>query len=71
MDGGEFLQASHPPETCHRPRPSSERQLGVLYPVVEVTICLLAFRIANLLQRRAVGPEPVGDNDLGVAVSLE
>jgi hypothetical protein len=35
VDGGELLQTSHAPEPEHRPLSSSERQVGVLRPVVQ------------------------------------
>jgi hypothetical protein len=42
MDGGEFLQTSHPPEAQHRPFSSSEWQVRVLGPIVQPATRFLA-----------------------------
>jgi hypothetical protein len=42
MDGGEFLQTSHPPEAQHRPFSSSEWLVRVLGPIVQPATRFLA-----------------------------
>ena len=36
MNGGEFLQTSHPPEALHCPFSSSERQMRVFGLIVQI-----------------------------------
>jgi hypothetical protein len=60
VDGGEFLQTSHAPETEYRPLPLSEWQVRILGAVVQPATGFLAISRIDLLQRRTIGPEPVG-----------
>jgi len=71
MDGGELLQASHPPEPLHRPLSPSERQVGVLCPVVGPTAGFESIPMVKLLQGRTGGAQPVHDEGLGLAVPLQ
>ncbi len=54
MDGGEFLQTSHAPETLHRAFTPSKRQVRVLDAVVEPPARLLFFERAKLSERGSV-----------------
>jgi hypothetical protein len=62
VDGGEFLECLHPPKSEHRPFPSSERLMRVLGSIVDPPPYLLPVGISDLVHRRWVGPQPVGDN---------
>lgn len=59
VDGRKLLQTSHAPEPLHRSLPSSERQVGILGPVVEPPTRFLPVRRADLLQGSAVRAELV------------
>ncbi len=54
MDGGEFLQASHSPETLHGAFASSERQVRVLDAVVEPPARPLFFERTQFSERGSV-----------------
>ncbi|CUH41240.1 hypothetical protein RUM4293_00108 [Ruegeria atlantica] len=54
MDGGEFLQTSHAPETLHRALTSSKRQVRVLDSVVEPPARLLFFECTQFSERGSV-----------------
>ncbi len=54
MDGGEFLQTSHTPETLHRTFASSKRQVRILNPVIEPPARLLFFECTQLSERGSV-----------------
>ncbi len=54
MDGGEFLQTSHAPESLHRAFASSKRQVRVLDAVVEPPSRLLRLERAQLSERGSV-----------------
>jgi hypothetical protein len=60
MDGGEFLQTSHPPEAQHRPFSSSEWLVRVLGPIVQPATRFLAMAGTDFPKSGTVGPEPVG-----------
>jgi hypothetical protein len=64
VDGGEGLQRSHAPEAQHRPLPSSQWQVRVLRPIVEVASCLLKSGGAHLAQSRAVRAQTIRDDRL-------
>src|SRR6056297_3130093 len=68
MDGGKFLQTSHPTEPKHRPLPSSERQVRILGPVVYPAARLLSALGTNLPKRGAIKPQFVGDDALRIPV---
>ena len=70
MNGGEFLQTSHLPETEHGPLSSSKRQVRVLGAIVEPTEGFLSTGIANDLHGGAIGPQFVGHDNLRLAVTL-
>jgi len=73
VDGGEFLQTSHLPETEHRTRTSSQWQVAVLNPVVDPAARGLAAAgvYAQFAQGRAKGLELVGDDGRGLAMPFE
>ena len=54
MHGSEFLQTSHAPKPQHPPFSSSDRKMGVLSLIVQITSYLLLALIAKLLHRRTV-----------------
>ena len=70
MHGGEFLQASHSPETKHCTLSSSEGEVRVFRSVVRVATDLLAVLVADLVHGCAIRWAAVGDNHLRIAVSL-
>jgi len=70
MDGYEFLQTSETAEPLHRPLPPSERQVRILGAVVAPASHLTVIAAAEVLQCRAIGPEAIGDDDLGTAMSF-
>ncbi|MDB5439627.1 MAG: Subtilase family protein [Caulobacteraceae bacterium] len=70
VDGGEFLERLHPPKPLHGPLSSSEGLVGILSPVVDPAADLLTIDIADLIHRRAIGAEAVGDDRLGSTVAL-
>ncbi len=55
VDSGEFLQTSHPPETKHRPLPSSEWLMRVLDAVVDPAAELALVDGTDLFQSGAIG----------------
>ena len=69
MNGGEFLQTSHLPETEHGPLSSSKRQVRVLGAIVEPTEGFLSTGIANDLHGGAIGPQFVGHDNLRLDVT--
>jgi hypothetical protein len=60
VNGGEFLQTSHPPEPQYRPLPSSEGLVKILRPVVGRTGGLLSITDAEVPKRSTIGPQAVG-----------
>ena len=54
MNGDEFLQASHPPETEHGVFSSPKRQMRILRPIVQPAAGLLQTGAAQFAQRRSV-----------------
>ncbi len=70
MDGDEFLQTSHTPETQHGPFSSSKRQLRVRDAVVEPPARPLFFGSAKLSERGSVCGEAIRDDGFHFAVSL-
>ncbi len=70
MDGGEFLQTSHAPETLHRAFASSKRQMRILDAVVEPPARLLFFERAQFYERSLVGSEAICDDLFGATVPL-
>ena len=56
MDGGKFLEASHPPETEHYVFSSPERQVGILRTIVQLAASLMPTASAQFTQCRAVRP---------------
>ena len=70
MDGGEFLQTSHPPETLHGAFPSSERQVRILNAIVEPPASSLLFHRSYFSERRLVGSETIRDDLFSTSVSL-
>ncbi len=70
MDGGEFLQTSHTPETQHGPFSSSERQVRILDTVVEPPARLLLFAGTQASERRLMGSETICDDLFGATVPL-
>ena len=57
MDGCEFLQTSHLPETEHGPFSSSKWEMRILCPIVEPAACLLSTGVANDLHGSAIGSQ--------------
>ena len=70
MDGGKFLEASHPPETEHRVFSSPERQVGILRPIVQPAASLMPTASAQLAQSRSVRPQPIRDDRIRSAGTL-
>ncbi len=70
MDGGEFLQTSHAPESLHRAFASSKRQVRILDAVVEPPARTLFFKRAHFSERSLVGSEAICDDLFGATVSL-
>ncbi len=62
MDGGEFLQVSHPPEAGHGAFSSSEGQVGIIGTIVQPAPGLLPIGVSDLLHGGAVGAQLVGDD---------
>jgi hypothetical protein len=54
MNGDEFLQTSHTPETEHRSLSSSKREVRILCPVILPTAYLLFINVADHLHRRTI-----------------
>ena len=61
VDGDEYLQGSHPPETKHGPFPPSKWLVSILGSIVDPAAGFLFFGAANDRHRRAVGSQFVGD----------
>jgi hypothetical protein len=59
VDGGEFLQTSHAPETEHGPLSSPRRQVRIFSPVVQAATRVLLASCADLLQRHAIRAQPI------------
>ena len=59
MDGGKFLEASHPPETEHRVFSSPERPVGILRTIIQPAASLMQTGSAQFTQCRAVRPQPI------------
>ena len=70
MDGGEFLQTSHAPETLHGAFASSERQVRILNPVVEPPSTSLLFHRSYFSERRLVGSETIRDDFFCTSMAL-
>jgi hypothetical protein len=70
VEGGEFLQASNPPETEHGTLPSSEWKMGVFRSVVSPPTGPLKIGAAEFTQRRAIGSEPISHDRFRPAVAL-
>ena len=70
MHTGEFLQASHSPETKHCTFSSSEGEVRVFRPVVLVATDPLAVFISNLFHCGAIRRASVCDDDLRISVSF-
>ena len=70
VDGNEFLKCLRPTEFERRRLSSSKRLVGILGPIILPATDVAASEVADLPHRRAVGAQPVGDNDFGTAVAL-
>lgn len=70
MDGGEFLQTSHAPETLHGAFSSSEWQVRILNTVVEPPSRSLLFQRSYFSGRRLVGSETIRHNLFYTTVPL-
>ncbi len=70
MDGCEFLQTSHPPETLHRAFASSERKVRVLDAVVEPPARLLFFGSTKLSESGPTRCEAIRDDVFRFTVPL-
>jgi hypothetical protein len=57
-------------ELKHRPLSSSKALLGILGPIIAPATNFPAFEAADVFHGRAVGAQPVGNDDLGVAMPL-
>ena len=68
MDGGEFVQTSHLPETEHLLLSSSKWQVRVLDLVVQPTARFLPVACPYLPQCGAIGSQTVGDNHFRLTV---
>ena len=71
MDGGELLQASHPPVAQHRLLPPSEWQVRVLSAVVRPTASFPPAADTEIPQDSAIGPKPVGHHRVGRTMPLQ
>jgi hypothetical protein len=69
MDSDEFLQRLRPTEFEHRRLSSTKRLVGILSPIVLPTTNLPAFEVADFPHGRAVGAQPVGNDDLRTAIA--
>lgn len=68
MDGGEFLQTSHPPEAKHCSLPSSEWQVRILGSVVQPASRFLPICSTDFPTRGTVRSEPICHNHFGTAM---
>ena len=59
VDGGEFLERSHPPKAQHRPLPSSKGLVRVLSAIVLPTTGLLFVADAEVTQCRPIGAQAI------------
>jgi hypothetical protein len=64
MNGSKLLQTSHAAEPLHGPFSSSKRQVRILNSVISPAARFLPFSVADVLHRRAIGPEFVGHDML-------
>ncbi len=69
MDGDEFLERLRPAEFEHRRLSSSKRLVGILGSIVLPAADFPAFEITNFPHGRAVGAQPIGDDDFGTAMA--
>ncbi len=70
MDGGEFLQTSHTPDSLPGAFASSERQVRILNAVVEPPARPLFFKRAHFSERCLVGSEAICVYFFSLAVPL-
>ena len=70
MDGGEFLQTSHAPETLHGAFSSSERKMRILNAVVEPPARALFVQRTEVAERCFVRCKTVRDDFFGTAMPL-
>jgi hypothetical protein len=71
VDGCEFLQCLHLPESEHRPLSSSERQVAIFDPVVQPLPHFAAVEISQFTHRCRVGSQAVGDDHRWFSVPLQ
>lgn len=71
VNGGEFLQTSHPPKPQHRPLSSSKWLMGILCSVVSPPACLLPIADAELPEGSPVGRQPIGHDLYDAAMSFQ
>jgi hypothetical protein len=71
MDGGEFLQGLVAAEPAHGALASSEGLVRVFDPVVQPLFAPLSVLHAEGFERRAIRAEPVGDDLMRAAVTLQ
>ena len=70
MDGDEFLETSHSPESEHRSLSSSKRQLAVLGPIVEPPPDFLGILVPDNLHCGPIGLQPVRYDHMRLPISL-
>lgn len=70
MYSRELLQRLHAPKPQHRTLSSSEREVRVFRPVVEPAPHLAIISAAQILERGAIGPQAIGDDDLWSTMAL-
>ena len=70
MDGGKFLEASHPPETEHCAFSPPEQQVGILRTIVQPAASLMQTGSSQFTQCRAVRPQPIRDDRIWPGVAL-
>ena len=70
MDRDDLLERSHPAKAEHGTFPSSKLQMRILRAIVEPATGLAIVRQSKILQRSAVGPEFVRDENMRVTMPL-
>ena len=61
VDGGELLKTSHSPEAKHSSFPPSKWQMRILRTIVQPAARFLPASCTDLLQRRSIRTQTVGD----------
>ena len=70
MNRDELLERSRPAKAVHDTFPSSKLQMRILRAIVEPATGLAIVGQSKILQRRAVGPEFIRDENMRVTMPL-